>query len=80
MTLAQQVISYDDIVDRDFAQIKAELIQVIAQEPEQGETAPDLLMIAKYFERIGDHAVNIAEWVLFSILGHHRQDETDAQR
>jgi phosphate transport system protein len=80
MTLAQQVISYDDIVDRDFAQIKAELIQVIAQEPEQGETALDLLMIAKYFERIGDHAVNIAEWVLFSILGHHRKDEADAQR
>jgi phosphate transport system protein len=80
MTLAQQVISYDDIVDRDFAQIKAELIQVIAQEPEQGETALDLLMIAKYFERIGDHAVNIAEWVLFSILGHHREDRTATER
>jgi phosphate transport system protein len=80
MTLAQQVISYDDIVDRDFAQIKAELIQVIAQEPEQGETALDLLMIAKYFERIGDHAVNIAEWVLFSILGHHREAETGEGR
>jgi phosphate transport system protein len=80
MTLAQQVISYDDIVDRDFAQIKAELIQVIAQEPEQGETALDLLMIAKYFERIGDHAVNIAEWVLFSILGHHREDGTASER
>jgi phosphate transport system protein len=80
MTLAQQVISYDDIVDRDFAQIKAELIQVIAQEPEQGETALDLLMIAKYFERIGDHAVNIAEWVLFSILGHHREDGTATER
>jgi phosphate transport system protein len=79
MTLAQQVISYDDIVDRDFAQIKAELIQVIAQEPEQGETALDLLMIAKYFERIGDHAVNIAEWVLFSILGHHREDGTTSE-
>jgi phosphate transport system protein len=76
LTLAQQVISYDDVVDRDFAQIKEELIQIIAEEPEQGETALDLLMIAKYFERIGDHAVNIAEWVLYSILGRHGNPTT----
>ena len=46
----------------------------IAKDPSDGEYALDLLMIAKYFERIGDHAVNIAEWVIFSVTGKHKED------
>lgn len=71
--LAQQVIKMDDIVDDYFDQVKAELISKIAGEPADGEYALDLLMIAKYLERIGDHAVNIAKWVLFSITGRHEE-------
>lgn len=69
--LAEAVIVYDDIVDECFKKVKSNLIEVIAQNPEEGEYALDLLMIAKYFERIGDHATNIAEWVQFSISGYH---------
>lgn len=72
--LAQQVIKMDDIVDDYFAQVKAELISKIAGEPADGEYALDLLMIAKYLERIGDHAVNIAEWVIFSVTGRHGEE------
>jgi phosphate transport system protein len=67
--LAERVIAYDDVVDECFRKVKSKLIEAIAGEPQEGEYAIDLLMIAKYFERIGDHAVNIAEWVLFSITG-----------
>lgn len=69
--LAKSVIEYDDIVDECFGKVKSRLISTISENPDDGEYTLDLLMIAKYFERIGDHAVNIAEWVLFSILGHH---------
>jgi len=69
--LTKTVIEYDDIVDDCFCKMKESLIKDIAENPSDGEYALDLLMIAKYFERIGDHAVNIAEWVQFSILGHH---------
>lgn len=69
--LAQSVIKYDDLVDECFGEVKKSLIKAISENPDDGEYTLDLLMIAKYFERIGDHAVNIAEWVLFSILGHH---------
>ena len=72
--LAQQVIEMDDIVDDYFDQVKAELISIIAGEPADGEYALDLLMIAKYLERIGDHAVNIAEWVIFSVTGKHGEE------
>lgn len=72
--LAQQVIEMDDIVDDYFDQVKAELISIIAGEPADGEYALDLLMIAKYLERIGDHAVNIAEWVIFSVTGRHGEE------
>ena len=72
--LAQQVIEMDDIVDDYFDQVKAELISKIAGEPADGEYALDLLMIAKYLERIGDHAVNIAEWVIFSVTGRHGEE------
>ena len=72
--LAQQVIKMDDIVDDYFDQVKAELISKIAGEPADGEYALDLFMIAKYLERIGDHAVNIAEWVIFSVTGKHGEE------
>lgn len=68
--LAKAVIEYDDVMDECFGSIKSRLINTISENPKDGEYTLDLLMIAKYFERIGDHAVNIAEWVLFSILGH----------
>ncbi len=70
--LSRAVCAYDDTVDRDFAETKASLISMIASNPTDGEYALDLLMIAKYFERIGDHAVNIAEWVEFSVTGVHK--------
>ncbi|MGN0452532.1 MAG: phosphate signaling complex protein PhoU [Ruminococcus sp.] len=71
--LAEKVIADDDIVDRYFDTIKTGLIKMIAENPNDGEYALDLLMISKYFERIGDHTVNIAEWVLFSISGIHKE-------
>ena len=73
--LAQQVIAEDDIVDEYFDRIKQELIPQIAQNPANGERAIDLLMIALYFGRIGDHAVNSAEWVIFSVTGIHKSSE-----
>ena len=71
--LAEKVIADDDTVDRYFDNVKAMLIKMIAENPTDGEYALDLLMISKYFERIGDHAVNIAEWVVFSISGVHKE-------
>jgi len=71
LDLAKAVIDYDDIVDNCFNEMKSDLIRTISENPKDGEYALDLLMISKYFERIGDHAVNIAEWVQFSILGCH---------
>lgn len=77
VSLAEAAIAHDDIVDNYFDTIKEQLIQVIAKNPEDGEYALDLLMIAKYFERIGDHAVNIAEWVVFSVTGIHKGEELE---
>lgn len=73
LDLAREVIRYDDIVDDWFSRIKQELIAEITEDNTVGEYCVDLLMIAKYLERIGDHAVNIAEWVEFSITGEHRK-------
>jgi len=70
--LAASVIAYDDVVDDYFNKVKEMLIHLIGNNPGQGEYAIDLLMIAKYLERIGDHAVNIAEWVVFSVTGTHK--------
>ena len=72
MLFAQKVIDIDDIVDDLFNRVKEELIALIHQNVDNGEQAVDLIMIAKYFERIGDHAVNVAEWVIFSITGKHK--------
>lgn len=71
MELAKAVLEHDDIVDGDFVQIKKELIRAIAANPAQGEDTLDLLMIAKYFERIADHATNVAEWVMYGMTGTH---------
>ena len=71
--LAEQVVRDDDTVDRYFDEVKRRLIERIAATPDDGEYALDLLMIAKYFERIGDHATNIAEWVMFSVTGVHKE-------
>lgn len=70
--LARAVMDYDDKVDNLFNCIKDELVQLISEDRANGEFCIDLLMIAKYLERIGDHAVNIAEWVEYSITGTHR--------
>ena len=71
--LAQKVINKDDIVDDYFSRVKRDIITMIAENPVDGEFALDLLMISKYFERIGDHATNIAEWVIYSVTGTHKE-------
>lgn len=71
MELANRVIIKDDIVDDLFDEIKKDLISAVANDETSGEYFVDILMIAKYLERICDHAVNIAEWVIFSITGQH---------
>lgn len=70
--LAEEVCAADDIVDNLFQVVKKELIEKIQEDTKNGEQAIDLIMIAKYLERIGDHAENIAEWVIFSITGEHK--------
>ncbi|MBE5922616.1 MAG: phosphate signaling complex protein PhoU [Lachnospiraceae bacterium] len=69
LELARKVMRYDDVVDESFEKIKTELIALIREDSSLGEYYLDLLMIAKYLERIGDHAENIAEWVEYSITG-----------
>ena len=73
VAMAEATIQHDDVVDDLFLKVKESLIQMISANPKDGEYALDLLMIAKYFERIGDHATNIAEWVVFSVTGVHEQ-------
>ncbi len=64
---ARKVIEHDDVVDELFNQVKDDIIAHIRNNPNAGEEAADFLMVAKYFERIGDHATNIAEWVIYSL-------------
>lgn len=71
LEMAEKVIRRDDIIDHLFDEMKAELIALIRSGEACAEAAADLLMVAKYFERIGDHATNIAEWVIYSINGKH---------
>ena len=68
---ARKVIARDDVVDDLFVSVKKELIDMIHEDVDYGAQAADLLMVAKYMERIGDHATNISEWVIFSITGSH---------
>lgn len=69
---ALNVIEYDNVIDDMFDNVKNELIKSISEKNDDAEALIDLLMIAKYFERIGDHAENIAEWVIYSITGEHK--------
>ena len=69
MNLADEVIKYDDMVDKLFCDIRGDLIKQLKDDTNDAECFIDMLMIDKYFERIGDHAVNIARWVKFSITG-----------
>jgi phosphate transport system protein len=79
MEKARQVIAHDDVVDELFVKVKADLIEVMQQSPDYAEHAADLLMVNKYLERIGDHATNIAEWVIFS-LDNRSAERNEAQR
>jgi phosphate transport system regulatory protein PhoU len=72
---AKEVIDHDDIVDDLFVEAKKDVIELILNSPSEGEGATDILMIAKYFERIGDHATNIAEWVIYSLKQKEDEDE-----
>lgn len=76
IALARAVIEYDDVVDSCFADVKKQLTAMLAEDPGNGEYVLDLLMTAKYFERIGDHATNLAEWVIYSVTGVHKEEET----
>ena len=71
IVLAEAVLAQDDIVDDYFSKIKSGIISLISENANDGEFALDILMISKYFERIGDHATNIAEWVIYSVTGSH---------
>ena len=71
----QEVIDYDDVVDKLFNSVKNDLTRMIIADETASEACLDLLMIAKYFERIGDHATNIAEWVFYSITGFHKNSD-----
>ena len=75
LELARSVIAYDDVVDNLFIAMKNVLLEMIIQNAEDSDLAIDLIMIAKYFERIGDHATNIAEWVVFSLTGMHKDTQ-----
>ena len=74
LVLAREVIRYDSVVDRWFDRIKGDLIAAIGKDNSRGEYYLDLLMVAKYLERIGDHATNVAEWVEYSIVGRRSKD------
>jgi phosphate transport system protein len=75
LQLAQEVIDYDDVVDGLFLKVKKELLALVHENADTGEQAFDLLQVAKYYERIGDHAVNIAEWVIFSFTGKRKDKQ-----
>ena len=75
LEMANAVIVQDDIVDDLYNQVKLDLIELIHQNEQNCEQAFDLITIAKYLERIGDHAVNIAEWVVFSLTGEHKSNK-----
>lgn len=75
LALAREVIASDDVVDDLFVLVKRDLIELIKQNADYGDQAIDLIIIAKYFERIGDHATNVAEWVVFSHTGVHKDSQ-----
>lgn len=75
LALAESIAQADDEVDHLFDVVRDDLIEIVRRDSGDVAAAIDLLMVAKYFERIGDHAVNISEWVVYSITGEHRSDE-----
>ena len=75
ISLAKKVIAADDIVDDLFVEVKKKLIEMIKQDVSHTDQSMDFMMVSKYFERIGDHAVNIAEWVVFSLTGIHKDSQ-----
>lgn len=75
LVLAQSVIAHDDAVDELYCKVREDMIRIVRDCAANGEQAFDLLQIAKYYERIGDHAENIAEWVIFSITGVHKNKQ-----
>ena len=75
LELAESISDADDEVDALFDEVRDDLIEIVRQDSGDVAAAIDLLMVAKYFERIGDHAVNISEWVVYSITGEHKSDE-----
>jgi len=75
LALANAVIAYDDHVDNLFQMVKKDLIDLIKKDADNGDQAIDLVMIAKYFERIGDHATNVAEWIVFSLTGTYKDSK-----
>lgn len=77
---ANGVVAYDDVVDDLFDKVKCEITELIRSSGADAQMCLDLLMTAKYFERIGDHAVNIAEWVKFSITGKHDTEQHTAKK
>ena len=79
LELARRVMAADDEVDALFAKVRQDLIQLLTEDPGKGELGLDLMMVAKYLERIGDHATNVAEWVEYSLTGEHPQSN-DKQR
>ena len=80
LALAQKVIAEDDEVDDMFVHVRDELVQMLKKEESEPAAVIDVLMIAKYFERIGDHATNIAEWVIFSVTGVHKSEELNREQ
>ena len=72
LAAAAEVIAHDDVIDAAFRRISSEIAQYIAAHPTEAETALDLFMVTKYLERLGDHAVNVAEWVEFLKTGVHK--------
>jgi phosphate transport system protein len=75
MELAKEVIADDDMVDNLFNSVKIDLVELIKENSDNSDQAIDLIMIAKYFERIGDHAANVAEWIVFSLTGTHKDSK-----
>ena len=75
LELANDVIIYDEVVDNLFEIVKKDLIELIKENADNGDQAIDLIMIAKYFERIADHATNVAEWVVFSLTGIYKESK-----
>ncbi len=73
MDMAREVITHDDVVDQLFLDVREDLIQIVQQDMEHAGQAADLMMVNKYLERIGDHAANIAQWVIFSLDDHPEQ-------